>query len=69
MYLDGVGPNSSIDCFGFVTVQMTFNGAFGWKSPGEGLGKKERGTGRSDLSELICERDADVCLFVCVCVF
>ena len=27
MYLDGVGPNSSIDCFGFVTVQMTFNGA------------------------------------------
>lgn len=27
MYLDGVGPNSSVDCFGFVTVQMTFNGA------------------------------------------
>ena len=26
MYLDGVGPNSSVDCFGFVTVQMTFNG-------------------------------------------
>ncbi|CAK9051743.1 Uncharacterized protein SCF082_LOCUS28375 [Durusdinium trenchii] len=26
MYLEGVAPNSSVDCFGFVTVQMTFNG-------------------------------------------
>ena len=30
MYLDGVGPNSSVDCFGFVTVQMTFNGWGSW---------------------------------------
>ena len=46
MYLDGVGPNSSVDCFGFVTVQMTFNG-LGLGVEGKKVVHPKRGGSRS----------------------
>lgn len=42
MYLEGVAPNSSVDCFGFVTVQMTFNGLMAGSDGSAGLQKNKR---------------------------